>query len=262
MILCVDIGNSNIVYGCFGDDGRLLFSSRAATEHRRMGDQYAVELRNILDLHRVPADGIDGAILSSVVPILTEPLSFAVSAVTGVRPHVLTVDSPHGLVIKLDNPREIGSDLLASAVGAKLKYPTPAIIIDMGTATKMTVLDAAGAFLGGAIVPGLRISYDALVTKTSLLTGVSYYAPPHVIGTNTPDCMMSGAVYATASMLDGMCGRIAEQLGAQPTVIATGGLAYTVLPHCRTSMIADDNLILDGLRAVYLADLRNKERTK
>ncbi|MEG2676877.1 MAG: type III pantothenate kinase [Oscillospiraceae bacterium] len=251
MILCVDIGNSNIVYGCFDKQDKLLFFSRAATDHRRTGDQYAVELKDIICLHGIDIEEITGAIVSSVVPIVTANLVFAVKAVTSLEPLVLSYNSSHGMTIKLDNPREIGGDLLATAVGAKAKYPMPAIIIDMGTATKITVLDSGGCFLGGAITPGLRISYDALVQKTSLLLGVSFFAPPQVIGTNTPDCMMSGAVFATASMLDGMCDKISKQLGETPTVVITGGLAFAIAPHCSTEMIHDDVLLLDGLRIVF-----------
>ncbi len=250
MIICTDIGNSNIVYGCF-DSGSLVLCARAATDSRRTSEQYAVELRGILLLHGISINKVSGAIISSVVPGITASIAQAIQTVFGTEPTVLCPSTKTGLVNKLDNPREIGGDFVASSVGAKAKYKLPAIIVDMGTATKVTALDSEGAFLGGAIMPGLRIATDALVEKTSLLPGVSFYVPPSVIGANTSDAMMSGTVYGTASMIDGLCERMSAELGGAASFIMTGGLAFTVAPICKTPFVCDDTLILDGLREIY-----------
>ncbi|MEA5050500.1 MAG: type III pantothenate kinase [Oscillospiraceae bacterium] len=255
MILCIDIGNTNVVLGCY-DKGTLVMASRVSTDRSRMSDQYAVELRDILALYGIEPKRITGAMVSSVIPSLTEPMADAVRLAVDVEPKVLSRALYEKLLdIRLDNPLEIGADLVAAAVGAKQKYPLPCIIIDMGTATKITALSADGAFLGGAILPGLRISTDALVQRTSTLTDISLDAPAKVLSTNTADCMKSGAVYGTAAMLDGMCARMARELGAAaPTVVATGGLAPRVTPYCETSVISDPMLLLDGLKYIYEAN--------
>ncbi|MEA4912144.1 MAG: type III pantothenate kinase [Oscillospiraceae bacterium] len=259
MIVCVDIGNTNTVIGCYDGDA-LVMASRIATDRNRMSDEYAVVFSDILGLYHIPASGITGGIVSSVVPALTEPVAEAVRHACGVQPKILCRALYEDLLeIRLDNPLEIGADLVAAAVAAKHKYPLPCIVIDMGTATKITALSADGAFLGGAILPGLRISTDALVARTSTLTDISLEAPARVLSSNTADCMKSGAVYGAAAMLDGMCARMARELGAQPTVVATGGLAARVTPYCETEIIGDATLLLDGLRIIFEAN-RNSER--
>ena len=252
MIFCVDIGNSNIVYGCYDGD-KPMFISRAATDSRRMSDQYAAELHSLFELHAIDPSCVTDAVMSSVVPGVTEAIVQALRRVLHVEPYVISAASYDGLEIKIDNPKELGCDLLATAVGAKEKYKKPCVIVDMGTATKMTVLDKNGAFLGGAIMPGLRVSTEALVEKTSLLPGVSYYAPASPIGKNTPDCMMAGSVIGTAAMLDGMYDRICAELGEKATVVITGGLAVIAAPQCKTEMIYDETLLLDGLRHILAA---------
>ncbi len=260
MILCIDIGNTNIVLGCY-DGGSLVMSSRISTDKNRMSDQYAVELRDILKLYGIDPARISGAIVSSVVPALTESMAAAVRHATSARPLILSrALYEKELDIRLDNPLEIGADLVAAAVAAKHKYPLPCIVIDMGTATKITALSADGAFLGGAILPGVRTSTDALVSRTSTLPDISLEAPEKALSTNTADCMKSGVVFGAASMLDGMCARMARELGAQPTVVATGGLAARVTPYCETPIINDDMLLLDGLRYIYELNARPTER--
>ncbi|MEG0750506.1 MAG: type III pantothenate kinase [Oscillospiraceae bacterium] len=259
MIFCIDIGNSNIVYGCFDRD-RLVFSSRAATDSRRMSDQYAVELRAVLEIHGVRPEDVTDAIVSSVVPGVTTSVADAAETVFGLSPQLLTPSCYKNLEIRLDNPRELGCDLLATAVAAKAKYPLPLIVIDMGTATKLTVISHDGAFLGGAILPGLRIATEALVANTSLLPGVSFKAPLHTIGSNTTDCMMSGAVFGTASLLDGMFERMCVELGECATAVITGGLADIVAPHCTMPLIRDSELLLGGLRIICETD--SQPRTK
>ena len=251
MIFCVDIGNSNIVYGCYDGD-RPVFLSRVATDPRRMSDQYAVELHSIFAIHGVRHELVSAAIISSVVPIVTSSISEAVATALGIEPVVVKPAEYTNMRIKLDSPRELGSDLLATAVAARAKYPLPVVIIDMGTATKMTVVSRDGAFLGGAIMPGLRVATDALVERTSLLPGVSLQPPEAAIGTNTSDCMRSGVVLGSAAMLDGMYERMCAELGERASAVITGGLAGVVAPECRAPLVRDDTLLLDGLRIMLV----------
>jgi type III pantothenate kinase len=175
----------------------------------------------------------------------------AVRRLTGETALVVTAGIKTGLNILIDNPAELGSDMAATAVAAIAKYPVPLVIVDMGTATKLTAIDANGGFIGGAIAPGVAKSADALSSGASLLPRVQIEAPRKCICSGTIDCMKSGIVFGAAAMVDGMLDRFAEELGALPTVIATGGLAPRVVPHCRADIILDDNLILDGLRILY-----------
>lgn len=250
MFFCVDIGNTNIVLGCYRGE-QLVFQSRVSTDRLQMSDEYAVEFHSILVLYNINKADITGAAVSSVVPALTEPVAQAVQTAVGIQPMILDAQTKTDLTVKLDTPSELGSDLAAAAVAAKTRYPLPCVIIDMGTATTLTVLDKGGAFLGGAIVPGVRVSLESLVSRTSMLVGISLDAPANVIGANTVDCMKSGSVIGSAAMLDGMLDRIGQQLGEQPTVVATGGFAPTVIPHCRWDIAFDDDLLMDGIRLIY-----------
>ena len=250
MLLCVDIGNTNIVLGCFRDDD-LVFSSRISTDKSRLKDQYAVDIGSIFSLYYLDPSFITDAIISSVVPSLTEPLSYAVELVTGSYPMVLSPGLKTGLNIRIDDPAQLGSDFVASAVAAKEKYPLPLIIIDMGTATTISAVAKNGDFLGCSILPGLNIATEALVEHTSLLTGISFEAPAAAIGTNTNDSMQSGVIFGAAAMLDGLCERYCEELGEKAIIIATGGLASVVIPHCRNDIIVDSFLLLNGLRIIF-----------
>ena len=250
MILCLDVGNTNIVVGCY-EGQKQLFQSRLFTNTSLTSDQYAVQLEGILRLNGADISAFDGAAISSVVPPLTTALSAAIEQVIGVVPMAIVSDTKTGLDVKLDKPDELASDLKATAVAALVKYQLPCVIIDMGTATTMTVLDKDGSFLGGAIIPGLRVSLESLVSRTSLLVGIALDSPNHTIGRNTIDSMKSGTVIASAAMLDGMCSRMAQELGQTPSVVATGGLAKTVVPHCKTDIILDENLLMDGILLIY-----------
>lgn len=250
MVFCMDIGNTNIVLGCYRGD-QLVFQSRVATDRSLMSDQYAVEIHSILSLHGIDTAEVRGAAVSSVVPALTESVAQAVETAVGVRPMVLDAQTKTGLDIRLDTPAELGSDLAATAVAAKQRYALPCVIIDMGTASTITVLDKSGAFLGGAIVPGVRLSLESLVSRSAMLVGISLDAPPCVIGANTVDCMKSGSVFGSAAMLDGMLTRIEARLGQKPSVVATGGFASVIVPHCVWDITLDDNLLMDGIRLIY-----------
>ena len=250
MLLCADVGNTNIVLACY-DGEELVFTSRLKTDATLTRDQYAVELHSLLELYDIEPKEFEGAIVGSVVPRLTQNLSHAIQMALGCRCFSLAAGVRTGLNIAIDNPAECGADLVAAAVGAKHNYPLPAIIVDMGTASKITALDRNGNFIGGAIMPGMRTSMNALVSSASLLTDFELGAPKSAIGRNTPDCMRSGAVLGFASMIDGMVARFREELGQDATVVATGGLVQYVLSSCRTEMIYREDLVTEGLRVIY-----------
>lgn len=248
MLLCVDVGNSNIVLGgYFGDE--LRFVSRVATDKAMEADQYAVLLRGILALYRVE-ERIGQVVMTSVVPALTPVLTEAFSHFSANPPRVLTMaDAAAGDVyIDIDNPAELGTDILAAAIAVRHTRKLPAVIIDMGTATKLTALNAQGSLLGVAIFPGLYVSMEALVQRASALRGIPLAAPAAAIGKNTQESMKSGVILGTADMLDGMIDRFAREMGGLATVVATGGAAGLVTPHCRHAIEQSNTLLLEGLR--------------
>jgi len=256
MLLAIDVGNTNIVIGCVeGDDIR--FSARFATDKDRTEDEYALMLMSLFQIHKVKPEEIDGGIISSVVPELKNVLQKAVKLVTGVTSLIVTLGLDTGLEVAVDAPHTLGTDLVVDAVAAIAKYPTPIVIFDMGTATTVSVIDKEGVYRGGMIMPGLRLSVDALSTRTSQLPRISLDEPEQLIGTNTINCMKAGAVYGTAAMLDGLVDRLEEELGQTPTVIATGGLIGDIVPHCRRKMIYDKDLMILGLQILYE---KNKDR--
>lgn len=250
MILAVDIGNSNITLGGYEAD-RLVLSARLATIKHRTADQHAIELKTLFDLHGLDVRQVDGAIIGSVVPVVSEAMKQGMQTVFGITPLVLGPGVKTGVNIRIDNPAQLGADLAAGAAGAIGKYPTPCIVFDLGTAITASVIGEHGDFLGGTISAGLAMSLEALATKTANLPYISLDAPPSVIGTNTVDSMRAGLVIGVAAMLDGMTERIEEELGQSATVIATGGLARNVVQYCKRPMILDENLLLDGLRMIY-----------
>lgn len=250
MLLCVDIGNTNITLGGYRED-TLVFTARLASDVQRTADQYAVELYDILRLNGCSAAQVQGAILSSVVPTLTDALCRASQKLFGFAPMVLGPGVKSGLNIKIDNPAQLGADLVAGAIGAMAKFPLPCIIIDLGTATTISVLNAKGEFLGGAIAAGIRLTLEALTKNTAQLPLVGIEAPKSVIGSNTIDCMKSGLILGAAAMLDGLIDRMETELGGSASVVATGGLAREVIPHCRREIQVDENLLLDGLKRIY-----------
>lgn len=250
MLLTLDLGNTNLTIGVFRDDTTVC-ECRMATDRTRTGDQYAAELLALLRLHGIAEAEIDGAILASVVPGLDKVLCDAVQTVCGITPLLVGPGVKTGMNIRIDNPAQLGADLLVGAVAAVAKYGSPCIIWDLGTATTVSVVDADGAFRGGAIMPGVATSLDSLVNKASLLPRIRVEAPDKVIGTNTTDSMKSGVVFGTAAMLDGMCTRIEEELGTAATVVVTGGLGKEIAHHCRHQAVYDGRLLLDGLRLIY-----------
>ena len=255
MLLAIDIGNSNIVLGCIEGE-TILHEARIATELVKTSDQYCIDLKNVLSLFDLTADAFEGIIISSVVPPVLNSFRTAVIKLTGKRPMVVGPGIKTGLNILMDNPAQVGSDLIVAAVAALREYPAPLIIIDMGTATTISVIDKNSAYIGGCICPGVKISAEALSSRTAQLPGISLEEPKKAINRNTVDSMRSGIMMGSAAMLDGMIERMEQELGSQATVLATGGIARFVVPMCRREIVYDRNLLLKGLRILYLSNHR------
>ena len=250
MILAVDIGNSNIVIG--GVEGNdIVFEARIRTETTKTSDEYCVDLKIILDVYHVKPEVIEGAIISSVVPQVLNSVKTAILKLTGKTSLVVGPGLKTGLNIKIENPAQTGADLVVGCVAALREHKAPMIVIDMGTATTMIVLDETGSLIGGSISPGVKISLDALTEGTALLPGLQLDQPKKAIGRNTIDCMRSGIMFGAASMLDGMVQRMEAELGQKTTVVITGGIAKFVMPLCSTPMIYDKDLLIKGLIALY-----------
>lgn len=250
MILAVDIGNSNVVIGCF-DKNRTVFVDRFATNRNATALEYALLIKTALELGGYGRLSFEGSIVSSVVPAVTNAMCAAVEKLTHTRPLLVGPGLKTGLMLKLENPAQLGSDRVADAVAAIHAYAPPLIVIDMGTATTISVVDKTGAFVGGMIMPGLRLSTEALSSQASQLPQISLKQPERAIGRNTVDCMRSGIILGTASILDGAIDRIQEELGYACTVISTGGNARLVTPNCRHTIHTDDDLLLKGLQILY-----------
>lgn len=256
MIFTVDVGNSNIVLG--GVQGNeIVFEARLRTDITKTSDEYCIDLKIILDVHNLSSADIEGSIIASVVPQVTNSMQTAIRKLTGKAPLVVGPGLKTGLNIAIDNPAQTGADLVVGCVAALREHQAPMIIIDMGTATTMIVLDKNSAMIGGAIIPGVKISMDALTNRTALLPGLQLDQPKRAIGRNTIDCMRSGLMLGNACMIDGMIDRMEEELGYKTTVIATGGIAKFVLPMCRHEIIYDKDLLVKGLAALYRENCRN-----
>lgn len=254
MLLAVDIGNSYITLGGFNEDN-LIFVSKVVTQTRNTEDQYAVELQSVMALHKVRVTDFTGAIISSVVPELTLTIKNVIAKLTGLEIMVVGPGLKSGLNILIDNPAQLGADLVAGAVAAISRYPMPCIIFDLGTATAASVIDKKGNFRGGVISAGVGTTLEALTSRTALLTNVSIEAPPSVIGKNSYQCMQSGLVYGTACLIEGLANKIELELGDTATLIATGGLAKDIVRHCNREILVCENLVLEGLRIIYLKNL-------
>ena len=256
MILTVDVGNSNIVLGGIREDA-IAFEARLRTDATKTSDEYCIDLKMILEVYEVQADRLEGAIISSVVPQVLNSMKTAIKKLTGHNALVVGPGLKTGLNIKIENPAQTGADLVVGSVAALREHKAPIIVIDMGTATTVTVLDETGAFIGGSICPGVKISLDALTDRTALLPGLQLDQPKRAIGRNTIDCMRSGIMLGTACMLDGLVERMEEELGSKATVVATGGIAKFIIPMCRTHIIYDKDLLLKGLAILYRENVRN-----
>lgn len=250
MLLAIDIGNTNIVIGCIENDD-ILFKARIATDRLRTSDQYGVEIKNMLEAYGVQIQDIDDCIISSVVPPVFNSVKTGVIKIIGKQPMVVGPGLKTGLNIHVDVPSQVGSDRIVIAVAALAEYKAPLILMDLGTATTIEVVEPENTYLGGVIVPGVKVSLDALTSRAAQLPGISLDKPKNVIGKNTVDCMRSGMIYGTASMIDGLIDRMEEELGHSSTIVSTGGLAQFITPLCKHKIILEKDLLLKGLNIIY-----------
>jgi len=252
MILAVDIGNTHIVFGIIEKStGRILFTARTSTEITFTDDQYGVQFKNIIHLYGFDVKNIDGCIISSVVPPVLNSVYNGIKRIAGVEPIIIGPGIKTGLNILMDNPVQVGSDLIVNAVSALEKFRPPLIIFDMGTATTISVVDESKNYIGGCILPGVKVSLDAVSGKAAQLPGISLEKPKRTIGKNTVECMRSGVIFGNAAMVDGMIDRIEEEIGKKCTVIATGGISTVIIPFCRKKIFYDEDLLIQGLYIIY-----------
>lgn len=250
MLLAIDIGNTNIVIGGIKND-KFVFEARLATDKKKTSDQYGTELKELLSIYDIEEKSITGCIIVSVVPPVLQSVNEGLRKALKFKPLIVGPGIKTGLNIKTDNPAQVGADRIVAAVGALENYKAPLILLDLGTASTIEVVDKNNNYVGGCIIPGARISLDALTSRTAQLPAISLEKPKRVIGKNTVECMQSGIMYGTASMVDGMIDRVEEELSDSATVIATGGIAKVIVPLCKHKIILEDELLLTGLNSIY-----------
>lgn len=250
MILAIDIGNTNIVLGCV-DDEKTYFIERLSTIKTKMELEYAIDIKMVLDIHGIDPAQLEGAIVGSVVPQITNIVKEAAEKILKKETLVVGPGVKTGLNILMDNPAQLGSDLVADAVAGIAEYEPPLLIFDLGTATTVSVVDAKKNYIGGMIYPGVNVSLNALTANASQLQGIGLEPPKRMIGKNTIECMKSGVLYSSAASLDGIIDRMEAELGQPVTAIATGGLAKKIVPYCKRKIILDDDLLLKGLQIIY-----------
>ena len=250
MLLTADVGNTNIKLGLYEGE-KLIHKIRFATDTSKTSDEFAVELYTFFQIYGIDNQSIHASIISSVVPKITQPLKEAINIVTGVKSLVVGPGLKTGMILKMEHPETLGGDIVCGCVGAYEKYGGPLIMIFMGTATVVVYVDKNYTYHGGIIAPGMGISQDALTQNGALLPSVDFRAPKKVINSNTVDCIRSGIMYGTVSMLDGLIDKFCAETGSECKLIATGGLASQVIKNCEHDIVFDENIILDGLNRIY-----------
>ncbi|MDO5015201.1 MAG: type III pantothenate kinase [Clostridia bacterium] len=253
MVLVSDIGNSNITIGIY-DDEKLIMNARFCTDKKYTIDQFAISYHEIFNIKKINIEQIEGSIISSVVPEITMLVKEAIKIVTKADSLIVGPGIKTGLNILIDNPAELGADLVIASVAIKKKYPLPCICFDLGTATKVLVINKNGEFIGGAIAPGVKVSLNALSSGTSLLPYIGLDIPKKYIGKNTSDCMLSGSVLGTVEMLKGLKSRMSDEISEKfNTTVMTGGISSAKLAeYMNDNVIYDEYLLLDGLKEIYL----------
>jgi type III pantothenate kinase len=250
MLLAVDVGNTEIVLGVFNGH-ELEHTWRISTQAERTADELGLLLSGFLAQRGMSFDSqVTGVVIASVVPDVTRALREMAATYFPFPPVVVGPGTKTGVSVLTDNPREVGADRVVNTLAAFARYGGPSIVVDFGTSTNFDIVSAKGEFLGGVIAPGLQVSAASLVSRTARLTRVELTAPPSVIGTSTVEAIQSGLIFGSAGEVDGVVERIRAELGSA-TVIATGGLAPVVIPHCRTIEHHDPWLTLEGLRLVF-----------
>lgn len=250
MLLAVDIGNTNIKFGIFDQD-TLKRTLTISCDKNKTADEYSIELYSLIRVMGIHRTDFDGCIISSVVPVVTARIRSAVGDLLGIDSLVVGPGVKTGLNIRIEDPSQLGADLVVACVAANAKYPAPCIVISMGTATVMCVIDKNRAMLGGPIAPGVMVSLNALTGNAALLYSVSLDAPKSVIGNNTDRSIRSGVVWGTVCMIDGMIDRIEKEIGEKCTVVATGGMARSIIKYCTHEITVQDDLIMQGLKLIF-----------
>ena len=259
MILAIDCGNTHITFGCVDENNTAAPIFRIPTDRRETDVGYAVKMKQIFELEKIDCEAFEGAVISCVVPPMTDVLVHAVRMITGKDALIVGAGVKTGLHICINDPGTVASDLVAAAVAAKEEYPLPCVIIDMGTATTLTVVDEGGKYIGGAILPGVGISLNALAEETALLPRIEMLPPRNVIASNTVDSMKAGIVYGTAASIDGLLERFADTLGREPaSIVATGGMSSLICPYCNHNVTLDETLLLKGLTIIWKKNQKGK----
>src|SRR5213082_546329 len=254
MLLAIDVGNTNTVLGVFDlapQRTALRDSFRVQTEKDRTGDEYGLQLKSLFDFSGLKISDVHDVIVSSVVPPMVFSLEQMSKRFFGRKPLFVGPGVKTGMPVLYDNPREVGADRIVNAVAAYDKWPQGLVIVDFGTATTFDAITPKGEYLGGAIAPGIAISMEALFQRASKLPRVAFETPDRVVGRNTVASMQSGLVFGYVGLVDGICGRMAEELGFPVKIVATGGLAPLIANVSKRIEIVDEQLTLDGLRIIY-----------